>query len=141
MIKQWSTGPSGRELPCLPVWISYKCPILICFSLITLSLPEFLLHGGIKNLNLSESRCRVINLNLKPWVHVPICVLASFRPLVFSVSVSAIIKCQLLAFLSDMILEGFIYCDLAHIQPSLIIHWFIQFFECLLCVMELGIYL
>ena len=52
-----------------------------------MSLAEFLLHGGIKNLSLGESRHRVSNLNLKPWVQVPICALAKFRLLVLSVSV------------------------------------------------------
>ena len=41
----------GAELPCLPAYISHKHPILIYFLPITLSLPEFLLCGDMKNLN------------------------------------------------------------------------------------------
>lgn len=51
-----------------------------CLSL--LSLPEFLLRGGIKNLNLRKSRYWVS----QTWVRIPIWVLAGFRPLVLSVS-------------------------------------------------------
>ena len=65
------------------------------FSPITLSVTEFLLCRGIKNLSLGESRHRVSNSNLKVglssnlalgWVRVPVWVLARFRPLVLSVS-------------------------------------------------------
>ena len=51
-----------------------------CLSL--LSLPEFLLRGGIKNLNLRKSRYWVS----QTWVRIPIWVLAGFRPSVLSVS-------------------------------------------------------
>ena len=57
-----------------------------------MSLAEFLLRGDMKNLKLSDSRHRVSDSNLKPWVQVPICVLARLRPLVLSVSKSAKIK-------------------------------------------------
>ena len=50
-----------------------------------MSLAELLLCGGMKNLNLSESRHQVSDSNLKLWVQVPVYVLASFRPLVLSV--------------------------------------------------------
>ena len=68
------------EPPCLPACISHKRPILInVFLAYPLSLAEFLLRGGIKNLNLSESRHRVSDSNLKLWVQVPIWVLAGFE--------------------------------------------------------------
>lgn len=47
---------------------------------------EFVLRGGVKSLNLDESRLRVSNPNLNPWVRVPIWVLAPFRPLLLSIS-------------------------------------------------------
>ena len=60
------------------------------FLSITLSLAEFLLHGVMKNLNLSKYRHRVNDSNLKLWVQAPIWVLAMSRPTVLSVSVSHI---------------------------------------------------
>ena len=57
------------------------------FLPITLPLIECLLCGGMKNLNLSESRHWVRDSNLKLWVQVPIRVLVGFRPLVLSVSI------------------------------------------------------
>ena len=67
-----------------------------------MSLAEFFLREGIKNLNLNKSRHGVSDSNLKcgfksqsgfrldsspgMWVQVPVCVLAKFRTLVLSVS-------------------------------------------------------
>ena len=61
----------GGELLCLPACITHKHPISINLCLAyTLSLAEFLLHRGMKNLNLSESKHRVRDSKLKLWVQV-----------------------------------------------------------------------
>lgn len=54
----------------------------------------------MKNLNLSQSRHWVSDSNLKPWVQVPIWVLARFRPLVLSVLPSCLNFCKSSSFLS-----------------------------------------
>ena len=75
------------EPPCLPTCISHKCPDLIdlflAYHFVSCWIRSAWRH---EELNLSESRHQLGDFNLKPWVQVPIWVLARFRPLVLSVS-------------------------------------------------------
>ena len=66
------SDPQGRASLPAHLHLSQVSYIDKSISCLSLSLAEFLLHRDMKNLNLSESRHRVSDSNLKPWFQVPI---------------------------------------------------------------------